>query len=105
MAGLISTVCSTQARDGRPPKLSCLPSLPFNFLASLPAPCVLHVFAIGVTAADFCPKASPTAAADDDLDDFLNSLTDETGPPAAAGGGAAEGANDVNVEDLDKMLG
>lgn len=50
--------------------------------------------------------AATTAAADDDLDDFLNSLTDEAGPAAAAGGGGAGGANDnVNAEDLDKMLG
>lgn len=49
-----------------------------------------------------------TAAADDDLDDFLNSLTDDAGPPAAvtgAGAGrAGAAAGSVNAEDLDKML-
>lgn len=47
----------------------------------------------------------PTAAADDDLDDFLNSLTDEAGPPAAAGRGEGGADANVNAEDLDKMLG
>eukprot|EP00903_Cladosiphon_okamuranus_P005348 g5344.t1 len=50
------------------------------------------------------PSKATTAAADDDLDDFLNSLTDEAEPPAAGGGAGGAGGN-VNVEDLDKMLG
>lgn len=43
-----------------------------------------------------------TAAADDDLDDFLNSLTDETAP---AGGGAGGADGNVKAEDLGKTLG
>lgn len=40
------------------------------------------------------------AAADDDLDDFLNSLTDDAGPATAGGVGGS-----INDEDLDKFLG
>lgn len=45
--------------------------------------------------------AAATAAVDDDLDDFLNSLTDDAGPAAPTGGSDAN----VNIEDLDKALG
>ncbi|CAM9649689.1 unnamed protein product [Ectocarpus fasciculatus] len=44
------------------------------------------------------PKGTP--AGDDDLDDFLNSLTDDAGPAAA---GAAD--DQLDVEELDKVLG
>lgn len=46
-------------------------------------------------------------AAEDDLDDFLKSLTDDAGSPAAGGGGGGGGraGGDIDDEDLDKMLG
>ncbi|CAM9576659.1 unnamed protein product, partial [Scytosiphon promiscuus] len=50
------------------------------------------------------PAAATTAAAgenDDDLDDFLNSLTDDAGPAPASAGGRG---GDLDAEDFDKML-
>lgn len=44
-------------------------------------------------------KAAASGGNDDDLDDFLNSLTDDAGPASAGGGDG-----DVDAEDLDKML-
>ncbi|CAN0339365.1 unnamed protein product [Ectocarpus sp. 12 AP-2014] len=46
------------------------------------------------------PKATP--AGDDDLDDFLNSLTDDAGPAIVAAGAADD---KLDVEELDKVLG
>lgn len=84
--------------------LASLPSL-LIFLQLLPAPAFCTSSRLGCLLTFCAHEATPTAA-DDDLDDFLNSLADETGPAAAGGGGGGgEGANDVNVEDLDKMLG